>query len=403
MTNEITTDIDKIKKILERGVENVFVKEKLEQKLISGQKLRVYLGIDPTGPTLHMGHTIPLMKLRQFQELGHEVILLMGDFTAMIGDPTDKLATRKQLARQDVLTNLKKYKRQASKFLKFTGPNKALFKFNSKWLSKMKFGDVLDLASKMTVDQMLKRDMFVRRSEEGKPIFIHEFMYPLMQGYDSVAMDVDVEVGGNDQTFNMLAGRHLVSSILNKDKSVIAMKLLEDNTGKKMGKTEGNMVSFEDSPSEMFGKVMSWNDSLIGIGFELCTTVSVEEIKSFTDNLSSGVNPRDIKMKLAQEIVKMYHSQKKAKDAEKNFIQTFQKKEIPDVLEQVKIKSGERLMDSMVEKQIVESKGEFRRLVEGGAITDLETGEKIIDPNHVLVMSQKIKIGKRRFVEITVE
>lgn len=403
MANKIITDIDSIKKILERGVENILVKEKLEQKLVSGEKLRVYLGIDPTGPTLHMGHAIPLMKLAQFQKLGHEVILLMGDFTAMIGDPTDKLATRKQLTRQDVLHNLKKYKKQASKFLKFTGDNKALFKFNSKWLSKMKFGDVLELASKMTVDQMLKRDMFARRSEEGKPIFIHEFMYPLMQGYDSVAMDIDVEVGGNDQTFNMLAGRHLVSSILHKDKSVVAMKLLEDNSGKKMGKTEGNMVSFEDSPNEMFGKVMSWNDSLIGIGFELCTTISMDEIRGFQEQLSSGVNPRDIKMKLAYEIVALYYNEKQAKNAEKNFINTFQKKEIPDILERLVSAPQSLLMDIVVTAKILESKGEFRRLIIAGAVTNLDTGEKITDYNYIPKNSEKIKIGKRRFIEIVTE
>ena len=222
------------------------------------------------------------MKLKQFQDLGHEVILLMGDFTAMIGDPTDKMAARKQLTHKEVMSNLKKYKKQSEKFLKFTGANKAQFKFNSKWLSKMKFEDVLKLASNVTVDQMLKRDMFARRNEEGKPIFIHEFMYPLMQGYDSVAMNVDVEVGGNDQTFNMLMGRDLSSVLLKKDKSVIAMKLLEDNTGKKMGKTEGNMVSFEDSYLDVYGKVMSWNDSLILKGFELCTDIPMSQIKDLS-------------------------------------------------------------------------------------------------------------------------
>ena len=284
----VITDEKRINELLNRGIENIFVKEELKKKLLSGKKLKIYLGIDPTGPTLHMGHAIPLKKLKEFQELGHQVILLMGDFTAMIGDPTDKMAARKQLTHKEVLNNLKKYKKQASIFLKFTGDNKAEFKFNSKWLAKMNFEDVLDLASKMTVDQMLKRDMFVKRNEEGKPIFIHEFMYPLMQGYDGVAMKVDIEIGGNDQMFNMLTGRHLSLQILNKDKSVITMKLLEDNSGKKMGKTEGNMITFEDAPSDMFGKVMSWNDSLIEKGFELCTDV-VE--------INTEENPKDLKMK----------------------------------------------------------------------------------------------------------
>ncbi|MES2023467.1 MAG: tyrosine--tRNA ligase [Patescibacteria group bacterium] len=391
--SKVITDKDKIKKLLDRGVENIFVKESLEKKLLSGKKLRVYLGIDPTGPTLHMGHAIPIMKLRQFQDLGHEVILLMGDFTAMIGDPTDKTATRKQLTHKEVLNNLKKYKKQASKFLNFTGSNKAQFKFNSKWLKKMNFQEVLELASKTTIDQMLKRDMFVRRQEEGKPIFGHEFFYPLMQGYDSVAMNIDVEVGGNDQTFNMLVGRDLVSEILKKDKSVIAMKLLEDNTGKKMGKTEGNMVSLEDTMEEVFGKVMSWNDSLIEKGFELCTNLDEKDFPSMD-------NPRDAKMKLAHEIVKIYHGEKKAKEAEVGWEKTFSKKEVPDEMEEVKAMNGEILADVLVKNKILSSKGEWRRLVEQNAIHDLENDTRILDANLKVNKNLTLKIGKKRFLKI---
>ena len=390
---KVITDEKKIDNLLTQGVENVFVKEELRKKLLSGKKLKVYLGIDPTGPTLHMGHAIPLKKLKQFQNLGHQVILLMGDFTAMIGDPTDKGSARKQLTHKEVLNNLKKYKKQASIFLKFTGDNKAEFKFNSKWLAKMKFEDVLNLASKMTVEQMLKRDMFVKRGEEGKPIFIHEFLYPLMQGYDSVAMKVDVEVGGNDQMFNMLAGRNLSAQILSKDKSVVTMKLLEDNTGKKMGKTEGNMVSFEDSSQDMFGKVMSWNDSLIEKGFELCT-----DFNSFLINISQ--NPRDAKMKLAFEIVKIYHGEKKAKEAEENFINTFQKKEIPEEMEDIFGSTGELLSEVLVRNKILESKGEWRRLVLGNAVHDLDKNENIIDQNLKITENLRLKIGKKRFVKI---
>ncbi len=397
---KVITDEQKIKNLIERGVENVFVKEDLKKKLQSGKKLRVYLGIDPTGPTLHMGHAIPLKKLKEFQELGHEVILLMGDFTAMIGDPTDKLASRKQLTHKEVLNNLKKYKKQASVFLEFGGFNGAKFKFNSEWLSKMKFGDVLDLASRMTVDQMLKRDMFVVRAKEEKPIFIHEFLYPLMQGYDSVAMEVDVEVGGNDQTFNMLTGRHLASQMINKDKIVLATKMLEDNTGKKMGKTEGNMITFEDSPNDMFGKVMSWNDSLILKGFELCTDVSMTSIKEFQNKINSGDNPRDFKIILAKEIVTIFYNKEKANIAEQSFINTFQKKEIPEEMEKVEHKDGELLSESLVKVKIVSSKSEFRRLVEEGAITNLSNEEKINDFNFIPNVGDKFKIGKRKFVQI---
>lgn len=388
---KVITDEKKIEEILNRGVENIFVKEKLKEKLLSGKKLKVYLGIDPTGPTLHMGHAIVLKKLKQFQELGHQVILLMGDFTAMIGDPTDKSAVRKPLSRREVLQNLKKYKKQASVFLKFGFFGGAKFVFNSRWLGQMRFQGVLELASRVTVDQMLKRDMFVRRSEEGKPIFIHEFLYPLMQGYDSVAMDVDVEIGGNDQTFNMLMGRDLVSQILKKDKSVISMKLLEDNTGKKMGKTEGNMITFEDSPGEMFGKVMSWNDSLIERGFELCTDVTQVDLTQ---------NPRDLKMKLASEIVKIYHGEKKAKEAEENFVNTFQKKEIPDEMTEVVVKEGENLADALVKAGFVASKSDFRRLLEENAVTNLDSEEKITDLNIVPEHGIRLKIGKKRFVKV---
>jgi tyrosyl-tRNA synthetase len=391
----ISTDAKKIEEVLNRGVENIFVKDSLKNKLLSGKKLKIYLGIDPTGPTLHMGHAIPLRKLKQFQELGHQVILLMGDFTAMIGDPTDKTAARKQLSHKEVLNNLKKYKKQASIFLKFTGKNKAEFKFNSKWLAKMNLAEILNLASYITADQMQKREMFVRRNEEGKPVLLHEFLYPLMQGYDSVVMDVDVEVGGNDQMFNMLVGRDLVSKILKKDKSVLTMKLLEDNTGKKMGKTEGNFISFEDNQNEMFGKVMSWNDSLIGKGFELCTNLDLSKI-------DMDKNPRDLKMRLAYEIVKMYHGEKKAKEAQENFIKTFQKKEIPEEMEEIKCQNGELLSEVLVKNKILTSKGEWRRLVLENAIHDLAENKNITDANLKISVELTLKIGKKRFVRILV-
>lgn len=394
---KVNTSQPKIQNILERSVENVFTKELLEKKLLSGKKLRVYLGIDPTGPTLHIGHAIQLQKLKEFQELGHEAILLMGDFTAMIGDPTDKTSARVPLTHKQVLNNLKKYKKQASTFLDFTGPNKAKFLFNSKWLSKMNFEDVLNLASKMTVDQMLKRDMFARRQEEGKPIFIHEFMYPLMQGYDSVAMKVDVEVGGNDQTFNMLAGRHLAQEILNKDKSVVATKLLVDNSGKKMGKTEGNMITFEDNASNMFGKVMSWSDELIIKGFELCTNVLMSEVSNFEQQIKSGANPKDFKMRLAYEIAKTYHGVKKAEKAKLDFINKFQKKETPEEVNE--IKATGRFLDTVVRSGCAKSISDVRRLIEAGAITDMTEDRKV-----GLKDEEKIghiyKIGKHRFIKI---
>ncbi len=387
---------------MNRGVIAVYPsKEFLQSRLNSGKRLKIYMGIDPTGPTLHLGHMIAVKKLKAFQDLGHEVILLLGDFTAMIGDPTDKLATRKQLTRKEILRNLKLYKKQASIFLNFSGRNKARIAYNSKWFGKMRFEDVLSLASKMTVQQMLERDMFEKRILEGKPVYIHEFMYPLMQGYDSVAMDVDGEIGGNDQTFNMLAGRTLMKSMKEKEKFVISMKLLEDNSGKKMGKTEGNMVSLIDSPSEMFGKVMSWADGLIVPGFELCTNIPMEEIKRIENELEKGIgNPRDSKLKLAHEIVRIYHGDKKAKEAEDNFINTFQKGEMPEDMEEFKAVLGEELMNIALTKGIVRSKSEWRRLIDEGAVTHVDGDMKIDDPHYKIFAGGTFKIGKRRFIKI---
>lgn len=375
----------------------------VESKMNKGEKMTIYLGIDPTGPTLHLGHVIPLKILSRFQKAGHKVIMLLGDFTAMIGDPTDKSSARVALTHKQVLANLKNYKKQASRILDFSGKNKAEVKFNSKWLGKMKFEDVLKLASTTTVQQMLERDMFEKRIEEGKPIFIHEFLYPLMQGYDSVAMDVDGEIGGNDQTFNMLAGRDLMKTLKNKEKFVITVKLLEDNTGKKMGKTEGNMIAISDSPSEMFGKVMSWNDSLIIPGFELCTDVHMETVESIaTDIVRGALNPRDAKMRLAREIITTFYSEKEANTEQENFINTFQKKEIPEEVPEYVAGPDSNLIDIFVENKIVSSKGDFRRLIEEGAITNLSNDTKIQEPNSK-VANGVYRIGKKRFCRIVIK
>lgn len=390
--------------LLTRGVSAVYPSvDYVSARINRGEKLTIYLGIDPTGPTLHLGHAIALRKLGEFQRAGHKIIMLLGDFTAMIGDPTDKAATRKQLTHKDVMKNLKNYKKQASKLISFTGKNKAEVKYNSKWLGRMKFEDVLNLASNMTVSQMLERDMFEKRIEEGKPVFIHEFMYPLMQGYDSVAMNVDGEIGGNDQTFNMLAGRDLMKSLKNKEKFVITMKLLEDNTGKKMGKTEGNMIALSDSYTDMFGKVMSWNDNLIIPGFELCTDVPMETVASIAGDITRGaLNPRDAKMHLAREIIKMFYSEAQATFAQESFTATFSKKEIPDNIESVVVGADELLIDVFIKEKLVTSKSDFRRLVEEGAITNLTTDHKITDSN-AKVGSGVYRIGKKRFIKIEIK
>jgi len=401
--NKIVHDEAKIEEFLNRGIENVYPnKDYLKSLLKKDNQLTIYLGIDPTGPTLHLGHAIVLKKLRDFQKLGHKVILLIGDFTGMIGDPTDKTATRKKLSREEVLNNAKLYKKQAGTFLSFSGSNSAELKYNSKWLANMNFGDVLELASKMTVDQMLKRDMFEKRIQSGKPIYIHEFMYPLMQGYDSVVMNVDGEIGGNDQTFNMLTGRDLMKQMLNKEKFVVTTKLLEDTTGKKMGKTENNMITLSDSSKEMFGKVMSWTDSMIAPGFELCTDVSVSDIEKIKKEIEMGANPKDAKVRLAKEIVSLYHSAKEAEKAEQGFAKTFKDGSMPDEAESLEVKVGENLIDVLVNSKIVASRGEFKRLVDEGAIGEVG-GEKIKGYDATVSKNVNLKIGKKRFVKIIVK
>lgn len=392
----------KIQELLMKGVAEILPnREFLENLLNKNKKITIYAGFDPTAPTLHIGHTIILRKLRQFQDLGHKIIFLIGDFTARIGDPTDKSATRRQLSPQEIKDNLKLYKKQASKFINFTGINPAQIKFNNTWLGKMKFEDVLNLASLVTVDQMLKRDMFVKRIEEAKPIYIHEFMYPLMQGYDSVAMNVDGEVGGNDQLFNMMMGRTLLKDLKNKEKFVITTKLLEDGTGAKMGKTTGNMVSLIDDPANVYGKVMSWPDGLIVLGFELCTDLGLVEIQKIAEALKNNGNPRDFKMHLAYEIVKNYTDEKTAQKAQIQFIQTFQQREVPVDIKKIESKQYASLAEILIKEKIVSSNSELKRLADAGAIKDLETNQTL---DFLKIKKQNLKgvykIGKNRFIRI---
>lgn len=386
---KVITDEKRIEELLSRGVENAYPsKEELKKVLQSGKVLTIYNGIDPTGPTLHIGHGSTLLKLRELQDLGHKIILLIGDFTGRIGDPTDKTATRKQLSTKEIKENLKSYTKQAGKILDM---KKVQVKFNSKWLSKLTFEKVMDIASEFTLQQMIERDMFERRIKEGQPIHLHEFFYPLMQGYDSVAMNVDMEIGGNDQTFNMLMGRTMMKN-RGKEKYVLTTKLLVDPTGKKMGKTEGNMVTLEDNEENMFGKVMSWPDSLISSAFEVCTRVPMSEVSKINQ-----MGPRDAKMRLAYEIVKIYHGEKKAKEAEDNFIKTFQKKEIPEDVKEV---SGDGLLAPiLLREKLFNSNSEVRRLFDAGAIKDMTDDKKILSTEKV-IKGHVYKIGKHQFIKI---
>lgn len=395
-------DENLIDRLLNRGVENVYpTREKMREALMGGRRLRIYVGIDPTATFLHMGNAMQLRKLREFQDLGHEIIMLIGSFTAMIGDPTDKLATRKQLTRAEVLANAKTYKKQASKIIRFSGENAAKFMFNDKWLAKMSFADVVELASHFTVQQMMERDMFEKRLQEQKPIYLHEFFYPLMQGYDSVAMDVDVELGGNDQTFNMLAGRTLMREMKQKEKFVLTLKLLTNSEGKKMSKSEGGVIALTDTPEDMFGKIMSMDDSMIVPYLTLATDATDDQIDAAKKALEGGTNPRDIKLDLAQRVVTMFHSGTKAKAARKYFLQVFTKKEMPDVIPTLGAADASIVLLDAVSIAFRLSRSEARRQIEQGGVridgnVEKEFG-KMVQPESV------IQWGKRNFVRIVKE
>jgi len=392
---KIRTHPKKIEEVLTRGVENVYPsKEALEKVLKSGKKIRLYNGIDPTGK-LHLGHLAVLRKLRQFQDLGHEVIILIGDFTAMIGDPTDKLAARKPLTRKQVLDNAKNYKKQMGKILDLKKPN-VRFLYNERWTNKLKPMDLLKIFSYFTVARLLERDMFQKRIQEGRDILLHEFIYPVFQAYDSVAMDVSLEVGGNDQTFNMMRGRDLMKKMKNKEKFVMALKLLTDPTGKKMGKTEGNFVTLDDNPKEMFGKIMAWPDSLLKTGFELLTDISSAELKS------SLANPREAKARLAREVVISCHNKQAARKAENEFNRVFKEKSLPSKIPVAKVKEKTfNILKLLVKTKLAPSKSEAKRLIlQKGVKIDscLETDwKKIVKIKKGMI----VQVGKRKFVKIS--
>ena len=390
----VNKDTKLIKELLDRGTENIYPSRGfLEKALKSGKKQTLYLGIDPTAPTLHVGHGIALLKLAQFQKLGHKIILLIGDFTAMIGDPTDKTAARTRLTPEEIKKNFKAYKKQASQVLDFSGSNPAEVKYNSKWLGKMSFADVLDLASNFTVQRMFERDMFQKRVKDEKPIYLHEFFYPMMQGYDTVAMDVDGEIGGNDQTFNMLAGRTLMKSLKNKEKFVVTVKLLADASGKKMSKTENNMIALSDAPEDVFGKVMRWTDGMIETGFELCTTVPMAEVKK----MDIKKNPRDAKLRLAYEVTKTFLGEKAAEKGKKHFASVIQSNEKPADMEKAKV-AGKSLLDALVDAGLVKSKSDARRTIDGGGVRIND--EKVSDYFAKVSKGDIIQKGKRHFVEV---
>lgn len=363
-----------IDELCTRGVEQIYPDpESLSQKLSEGKVLRAYMGIDPTAPDMHVGHQSQLLKLERLQRLGHEVILLIGDFTAMIGDPTDKSAARVKLTREQVLENAKGYIEQASKIIDFdeTSENPATVVYNSDWLGKMDFADVLELASEFTVQQMLARRTFKDRIKNEKPVGLHEFIYPTMQGWDSVHLDVDIEVGGADQIFNMLCGTDLVGRHNNKQKFVIAGQLLVDPSGKKIGKTEGNMITMNDKPSDMFHKIMMWGDEITPHALELCTDMPMEEIKKIEEDLKEGtISGIEGKKILAREVVGKLHGDDAIKEAEAIYESLSQaNKEIDvDELQAYDPSDGENIVDILCGAGLASTKSQARRLLEQNAV-----------------------------------
>jgi tyrosyl-tRNA synthetase len=393
------SDLQKIHNLLNRGTVEVLVKTDLEKKLLSGKKLKIKFGIDPTGSDLHIGHMVVVRKLKEFQELGHEIQLLFGNFTGQIGDPTGKDQTRVIKTQDQLETNAKHYLAQVSKLLDI---KKVKVVWNADWLRKLNFADIIQLASQFTVAQMMERDMFQRRLAANAPISVHEFMYPLMQGYDSVALKCDVELGGTDQTFNLLAGRTLQKAYDQVPQDIITVPILEGTDGKlKMGKTTQNYIGVNESPKEMYGKVMSIPDDVIMKYFELATDVPLEEIAELAESMKKGENPRNLKMRLAREIIQIYHDQKSAQQAENEFIEIFANKGLPeDIEEKTVAQESINIIELLTITGLTASKGEARRLIQGGGVKI--DGEKVADQNLVVDLTKEklLQAGKRKFLKV---
>lgn len=400
---KVLQDKKLIDEFLERGVEAIYPsKAALRKKLMSGERLRIYQGFDPTGPYLHVGHAMGIRALGILQKLGHEVIFLIGDYTAKVGDP-DKDTTRKMLTDEEIEKNMAGWKKQASQLIDFGGDNPVRFERNYKWLSKLKLNDLIELMSHITVQRMLERDMFERRIKEGDPVRLQEFIYPLMQGYDGVAMEVDMEIGGNDQTFNMLVGRDLAKSYLGKEKFVRTNKMMDAPDGRTMSKTKGNGINLADSGEEMYGKAMSYPDTHIWSGFELLTDVPLKEIAKMKVLMEKGENPMLFKKKMAFEIVKMIKGEAAANKAEEYFNKIHSKKEIPDKVAPSAASSGIFLFEFLVKEKLAKSNSDARRKIEQGGVRI--DGKVCTFPNTEITSDMHGKIlnvGKREFRRIEV-
>ncbi|MCH1918453.1 tyrosine--tRNA ligase [Shewanella sp. A3A] len=396
------TDLAQVLAEIKRGTEEILLEADLLEKLKEGRPLKIKLGADPTAPDIHLGHTVILNKLRLFQELGHEVIFLIGDFTGMVGDPSGKNATRPPLTREQVNANAETYKQQVYKIL---DPAKTRIEFNSSWLEELGAAGMIRLASHQTVARMMERDDFKKRYAAGQSIAIHEFMYPLLQGWDSVALHADVELGGTDQKFNLLMGRELQKAEGQKRQTVIMMPLLEGLDGvKKMSKSAGNYIGVSEAPDEMFGKLMSISDELMWRYFELLSFRPLAEITDFKQQVADGANPRDIKILLAKEIIARFHDQAAADGAEQNFINRFQKGAMPDDIPEVTLAAGAEgiaLANLLKEAGLVGSTSDAMRMVKQGAVKI--DGEKIEDSKQLFAAGTTaiFQVGKRKFAKVT--
>ncbi|CAK1739832.1 tyrosine--tRNA ligase [Vibrio crassostreae] len=385
---------------IKRGVEELIPEDELIAKLKEGRPLRIKLGADPTAPDIHLGHTVIFNKLRAFQELGHEVTFLIGDFTAMVGDPSGKNSTRPPLSREDVLKNAETYKEQVFKIL---DPEKTQIRFNSEWLSELGAEGMIRLASNQTVARMLERDDFKKRYAGGQPIAIHEFMYPLLQGHDSVALESDVELGGTDQKFNLLMGRELQKAAGQKPQAVLMMPLLVGLDGvKKMSKSAHNYIGISEAPSEMFGKIMSISDDLMWSYYELLSFRPLEEVAELKAGVDAGKNPRDVKVLLAKEIIARFHSEADADAAEQEFVNRFAKNQVPDEMPEFEFEAGLPIANVLKEAGLVNSTSDAMRMIKQGA-AKLE-GEKIEDSKFVPEAGTAVyQVGKRKFARITIK
>ncbi|WP_206485237.1 tyrosine--tRNA ligase [Thalassotalea sp. G2M2-11] len=389
---------------LKRGSDEILLEDELLEKLKQGKPLKIKAGFDPTAPDLHLGHTVLINKLRQFQQLGHEVIFLIGDFTGMIGDPTGKNVTRKPLTQEDVLANAQTYKEQVFKIL---DPEKTRVEFNSTWMDKLGAAGMLKLASRQTVARMMERDDFKKRYASGQSIAIHEFMYPLVQGWDSVALESDVELGGTDQKFNLLMGRELQKSEGQRPQTVLMMPLLEGLDGvQKMSKSLNNYIGITDSPNEMFGKIMSISDDLMWRYFELLSFKPLSEIQAYKDRVTQGANPRDIKIDLAKELIARFHDENAAEAAHQEFVNRFQKGAVPDDMPELTIETdtGEIAIANLLkEAGLVASTSEAMRMIKQGAAKI--DGEKVTDNKLIISKDSEAvyQVGKRKFAKVLVK